>query len=191
MRAGGWSCSERVQWRPRTHSQSVGEAGCECVAHILQTFTNLDPQATIMSIDGVGAYDLTSRNAMLAGLLRMEGGDQILPSVRCFYGEPIHRFMGGRDGQNPVHPTRRRGAGRPLMSLLFALVPHRALEAIHERMGGVLGYIYPVCRPGRFGTGKCSSCSSRCTLGKLGRFPPNGQTEKPSHRNADDQTVGG
>ena len=30
------------------------KAGCECVAHILQTLTDLDPETTIMSIDGVG-----------------------------------------------------------------------------------------------------------------------------------------
>ena len=33
------------------------KAWCECVAHILQTLTDLDPEATVMSIDGVGAYD--------------------------------------------------------------------------------------------------------------------------------------
>ena len=40
-------------------------AGCECVAHALQGLTELDPQATITSIDGVGAFDLISRRAML------------------------------------------------------------------------------------------------------------------------------
>ena len=64
------------------------KAGCECVAHVLQTLTDLDPEATIMSIDGVGAYDLISHNATLEGRLRMEGGDQILPFVRCFYDSP-------------------------------------------------------------------------------------------------------
>ena len=64
------------------------KAGCECVAHVLQTLIDLDPEAAIMSIDGVGAYDLISRNAMLEGLLRMEGKDQILPFVRCFFGNP-------------------------------------------------------------------------------------------------------
>ena len=54
-------------------------AGCECVAHILQSITDEDPDATVVSIDGVGAYDLISRKAMLEGLLRMEGGDKILP----------------------------------------------------------------------------------------------------------------
>ena len=28
------------------------KAGCECVAHILQTVTNLDEEATVTSIDG-------------------------------------------------------------------------------------------------------------------------------------------
>ena len=37
------------------------KAGCECVAHILQSLTDLGPEVTITSIDGVGAYDLISR----------------------------------------------------------------------------------------------------------------------------------
>ena len=37
-----------------------------------------------MLIDGVETYDLISCDAMLEELLRMEGGDQILPFVRRF-----------------------------------------------------------------------------------------------------------
>ena len=36
------------------------KAGCECVGHVLQTLTDTDPDATVMSMDGVGAYDLIS-----------------------------------------------------------------------------------------------------------------------------------
>ena len=64
------------------------KAGCECIAHIVQSLTDVDSNATVVSIDGVGAYDLISRNSMLRGLLRMENGDQILPCVRCFCGKP-------------------------------------------------------------------------------------------------------
>ena len=53
------------------------KAGCECVAHILQTIMDKDERATVVSIDGAGAYDLISRNAMMEGLLRMEDGDQV------------------------------------------------------------------------------------------------------------------
>ena len=51
------------------------KAGCECGPHILQSITDLDPEATLF--DRIGAYDLISWNAMLEGLLQMEKGDQI------------------------------------------------------------------------------------------------------------------
>ena len=57
-------------------------AGSECVSHVLQTLTDLDPNATTLSVDGVGAFDLISRKSMLAGLLQMEGGDRMLPCGR-------------------------------------------------------------------------------------------------------------
>ena len=49
------------------------------VAPRLADPTDLDPGATIMSIDGVGAYDQTPRNAMLEGFLKMDGGNQTPP----------------------------------------------------------------------------------------------------------------
>ena len=64
------------------------KAGCECVAHIVQALTDQNANATVVTVDGVGAYDLISRSALLEGLLRMENGDQILPFARCFYGSP-------------------------------------------------------------------------------------------------------
>ena len=39
---------------PFQHTLST-KAGCEFVAHIFQTLTDLDPETTIMSVDGVGA----------------------------------------------------------------------------------------------------------------------------------------
>ena len=53
-------------------------AGTECVAHVLQALTEADPNATVLSIDGISAYDLIS-------LRRVPGGDQVLPFVRLFY----------------------------------------------------------------------------------------------------------
>ena len=41
---------------------------CETVAHILQVLTELDPSSTVVSVDGIGAYDRISRNAMMRGL---------------------------------------------------------------------------------------------------------------------------
>ena len=107
--------------------------GCECVPHILQTVTDLDPETTIMSIDGMGAYDLISRNAMLESLLQMEGGDQILPIVRCFYGSPSTHLWEDDMGTN-IPQGEGGDQGDPLMPMLFALGQHRALPAIQERL---------------------------------------------------------
>ena len=85
------------------------KAECECVAHMLQSLTDLNPEVTVTSIDGVGAYDLISRSAMLEGLLRMEGGDQIFPFVRMFYSNPSTCLwedelgMGGRGARRSPH----------------------------------------------------------------------------------------
>ena len=69
----------------RTIAQQIGAAvGCECVSHTLQTLLDLDPRATVLSVDGVGAFDL--RNAMMAGLAHLEEGDKLLPFVRFFCG---------------------------------------------------------------------------------------------------------
>ena len=47
-------------------------ARCECVAHALQAMTDLDPESTILSIDGISAYDFISRRAMLSGWSRVK-----------------------------------------------------------------------------------------------------------------------
>ena len=41
-------------------------AGTECVPHVMQTLTDLDRRTTILSVDGVGAFDLISHNSMQA-----------------------------------------------------------------------------------------------------------------------------
>ena len=56
-------------------------AGCECVAHALQALCETNPQSTVLSIDGVSAFDLISRGAMMQGLRE-------LPFVRLFHGQP-------------------------------------------------------------------------------------------------------
>ena len=35
-------------------------AGCECVSHMFQKLLDLDPRATILSVDGVGALSILS-----------------------------------------------------------------------------------------------------------------------------------
>ena len=126
------------------------------MSHVLQTLTDLDPSATILSVDGVGAFDLVSRNAMLQGLMGMDGGDRILPFVRMFYGGPstflweddlggVHHILQGEGGEQ----------GDPLMPMLFSLGQHAALTATSERLWGserllaFLDNLYVVTTPER------------------------------------------
>ena len=43
--------------------------------------------AVVVSVDGVGAYDLKSRKSMFSGLIDMRDGEQLLPFARIFHGE--------------------------------------------------------------------------------------------------------
>ena len=99
------------------------KAGCESVAHILQSMTDQDERATIVSIDGVGAYDLISRNAMLEGLAAVPGGDRLLPFVRHFCGSPSTYLWDG-GGKTHMIPQRGWRTGLPVDAL--ALQPRDA-----------------------------------------------------------------
>ena len=100
-------------------------SGCECVAHIAQAMTDLDPTTTLLSVDGIGAFDLISREAMLQGLMEVDGGDAALPFVRQFYGSPsmywwtddmgvTHEIWQGEGGEqgDPLMPARLRPKSR-------------------------------------------------------------------------------
>ena len=132
------------------------KAGSECVAHVLQTLTDVDPNATVVSIDGVGAFDLISRNSMMRGLRRMEDGDQVLPFVRCFYGSPSTYLWEDELGTiEDIAQGEGGEQGDPLMPLLFALGQHAALEAVQgrlldgEKLFAYLDDVYVICQPDR------------------------------------------
>ena len=74
--------SVEVATAPHQHAMST-RARCECIAHMLQARTDLDDRVTVLSIDGIGAFDLVSRESMLRGLLRVEGGDSCRSSDRA------------------------------------------------------------------------------------------------------------
>ena len=104
-------------------------AGCECIAHVLQGITELHPELTITSIDGI------SRESMLRGLLSVEGGGAALPFVRMSYGPPSEYLW--EDDEGTVHRIpqgEESEQGDATMPLLFAVGQHGALEAIHRRM---------------------------------------------------------
>ena len=133
-------------------------AGTECVAHVVQALTSLDKGATILSIDGVGAYDTISRKALLRGVADMVDGDKLIPFVRQFYSSPSTYLW-----EDEVGETRRIQQGEggeqgdPLMPLLFSVGQHRALVEVQaslragERLFAFLDDIHVVCSPERVG----------------------------------------
>ena len=100
------------------------KAGCECVSHVVQGLTEADP-------------DLISREAMLDGLLQVDGGGAALPFVRLFYGRPSQYLWEDSTGTTHlVHQGEGGEQGDPLMPLLYSVGQHRALEAISRELLG-------------------------------------------------------
>ena len=97
-------------------------AGTECVAHVIQALTDLNESTTILSIDGVGAYDNISRNAMFRGVAEMVDGDKLIPFIRQFYSNPSKFFWEDEVGNvHHIHQGEGGEQGDPLMLLLFSL----------------------------------------------------------------------
>ena len=107
---------------PFQHALST-RAGTECVAHALQSLTEENPTTTVMSIDGIGAFDLVSRKAVLQALMSIESGSAAIPFVRMFCGQASTCLW--EDNEGHVHRIEQGEGGEqgdPMMPLLFALV---------------------------------------------------------------------
>ena len=57
-------------------------AGTDCVGHLVRFLTDSSPTATLLSIDGVGAFDHVLRTAMLGKVRSTPGTHSLLPFVR-------------------------------------------------------------------------------------------------------------
>ena len=130
----------------------------ECVARVVQVLDSVDPSATILSIDGVGAHDSIVRRAMFRGLMDMVDGEKLVPFVRLFYDSPSTYIWEDEVG-DVRHVCQGEGGeqGDPLMPLsvwgstwMVAVQPS-LLEG--ERLFAFLDDIYVVCAPSRVGEG--------------------------------------
>ena len=73
-------------------------AGCESIAHVVQVMTDRDPNCTVLSIDGVGAFDLVSRRAMMTAVHSMDQGEKLIPILFQFYGHPSTHLWEDEEG---------------------------------------------------------------------------------------------
>ena len=142
-------------------------AGVDCVGHAVRFATDVDPEATVVSIDGVGAYDHVSRSAMMSKLWETPSLEKLLPFVSSVYGRPsCYKWRDSEGVCHEIHQHEGGEQGDPLMPLLFSLAVHNALRVVkqsllpRELLFTFLDNIYVVSQPGRM-------LASGCTVAKL------------------------
>lgn len=146
------------QRKPHQFALST-RAGTEAVIHALTAATQANPTHTVLSVDGIGAYDTISRESMLRGLMTVPTANRSWPFVRTFYGQPSQYVWHDEQGRHHLISQAEGGEqGDPLMPALFSLGQSRALQAIHsqlhptEMLLAYLDDIYAVVAPDRVRT---------------------------------------
>ena len=134
-------------------------AGAEALVRGLGLSTELSARATVVSVDGIGAYDHVSRAAMFEGLRRDNRLAGLIPFVRQFYGqESSYLFYDACGRAHDVLQAEGGEQGDPLMPGLFAVAIHPALVALvatqtalrgGERLYAFLDDAYVTCDPER------------------------------------------
>ena len=154
----------------------------------MRAATELDARTTVLSIDGVGAYDHISRASMLSGLQHTPSLTALLPFVAQFYAEPsTYVFYDAEGAAHEIAQGEGGEQGDPLMPALYALGQHPALLQAHaaltpgEDLYAYLDDIYVTCQPERAGpafTALGTALWERANLGKTRAW--NAAGEEPS-----------
>ena len=98
-------------------------AGTDCLGHMLRAACDADGSATVLSADGIGAYDDVLRSAMLERLRRMPKARTILPFVRLsFASSSAHSWW---DENGEVHTVDQAEGGEQGDPLMPFAVRHR------------------------------------------------------------------
>ena len=134
-------------------------AGTEAVVHAITSATELDPNNTIVSVDGIGAYDTIARNSMLQALHAVPEAHRCLPFVRLFYAQPSTYVWHDADGNaHPIIQAEGGEQGDPLMPALCSLGQHSAVQHTQqqlqagERLYAYLDDVYLIVPPHRVET---------------------------------------
>ena len=128
-------------------------AGTNALSGMLRAAVDLDSAATVVSLDGLSAYDTISRTAFLNKL--RDVAPALLPFVRLWYGQQSTYFWWDADGQRR---TILQGEGceqGDALAALYALGQHDALVAADaqlrpgECLAAFLDDVYVVTTPAR------------------------------------------
>ena len=108
-------------------------AGTDSLAVMLRAATELDPEATIVSLDGRSAYDSVSRAAILGKL--KDVAPQLLPFVRSLYARVSTYLWWDDDGCcHEIAQAEGVEQGDSLAPALFARGQHDALVAAAQQL---------------------------------------------------------
>ena len=101
------------------------------MGHAVRAATDEKPEATVLSIDGVGAYDHVHRSAMMAKLRDTQSLQGLLPFVRSVYFRPSCYKWSTRNCHD-IHQHEGGEQGNSIMPLLCSLAIHDALFRVKE-----------------------------------------------------------
>ena len=139
-------------------------AGTDCIGHMARAATDKDANLTLLSVDGIGAYDHIFRASMLGRLKNMPKARAIFPFVRLFYAQPS-RHSRVDEGTVELSPKQKVVQGDPLMPLLFSIGIQQALEEVAAAMlpGEQLSAFLMMCAcsANQIGWVRCTSCWKR------------------------------
>ena len=97
-------------------------AGTDCFGHVVRVSTDADHGLTILSMDGIGAYDHVLPAAMLTKLSQMPEARKLLPFVRLSYaGLSSYTWFDEKGKRHVVNQAEGGEQGDPLMPLLFSI----------------------------------------------------------------------
>ena len=112
------------------------KAGTDALAHAVRLLTDADPEAVVVSLDGIGAFAHVKRAAFFRKLLACEELRPLLPLVSALYGTQSRFLWYDDDGEERLIVQGEGGEqGCPLMPALYALAQH---DALVEASGGML-----------------------------------------------------
>ena len=116
--------SEPIATACRPHQFALStRAGAEAVVHNIAAATEANPALTVLSIDGIGAYDtIISRHSMLTALRAVPQANRCSSFVNMFYSEPSQYVWHDQHGEGHIITQAEGGEqGDPLMPALFSL----------------------------------------------------------------------
>ena len=77
---------------------------------MVQVVTDMDPRATVLSIDGVGAFDLISRRAMMCAVQRIPDGKSFHSSSNFTDTPSTHLWKEDEEGLIPQGEGGEQGS---------------------------------------------------------------------------------